>query len=451
MRAEAAVAGLWALVGGDAAALGWLTFSGAEPALASSFRLGTVAQAAVAASGLAAAELRHAAGLPRQRVTVAMRHAAIEFQSERHLLVEGAAPPPVDALMGLYATRDSHVRIHTNFAHHRERVLTLLGCAPTRAAVAAALAERDAVAFETEAHAAGAVVAALREATAWVAHPQAQALEALPVLTIERIGDAPPRPLPRSSPQGGRPLAGMTVLDLTRIIAGPVAGRTLAAHGADVRLITAPALPQVDSLLADTARGKHRVNADLATPSGCQLLAELIRGADIVIQGFRAGALDRRGFSPGEIARLRPGIVCVWLSAFGHVGPWAGRRGFDSLVQTATGFNAEEGRAAGAGARELPCQALDHATGYLLAFAAMMARLRQAREGGSWLVRASLAQTGRWIAGFGRQDGFAAAAFSPAEIDAVCETRATPRGAVRAVRHAAQLADTPAAWVPADY
>ena len=447
MRAQEAVAGLWSLAGGDSAALGQLALTGAEPALPSSFRLGTVAQAAIAASGLAAAELHHAAGFPRQRIAVDMRHAAMEFQSERHLRVDGAAPPPGDPLTGLYRTRDGYVRIHTNFAHHRARVLALLGCEPTCEAVAAALAGRDAVAFETEAHAAGAVVTALRNAATWAAHPQAQALATLPVLTIERIGEASPRPLPR----GMRPLGGITVVDLTRVIAGPVAGRTLAAHGADVRLVTAPSLPQIESLLHDTARGKHVVNADLATAEGRKRLAVLIRGADIVIQGFRPGAFDRLGFSPVEIARLSPGVVCVWLCAFGHVGPWAGRRGFDSLVQTATGFNAEEGQAAGGGPRELPCQALDHATGYLMAFAAMMTRLRQTREGGSWLVRASLAQTGSWVAGFGRQDGFEAIPLAAEEIGAACETRVTPRGSVRAVRHAARLADTPAAWVPADY
>ena len=447
MGAQEAVAGLWSLAGGDPAALGQLALTGAEPALPSSFRLGSVAQAAIAASGLAAAELRHAAGFPRQPVAVAMRHAAVEFQSERHLRLDGAAPPPGDPLMGLYRARDGYVRVHTNFAHHRARILAFLGCAPTREALAAALAGRDAVAFETEAHAAGAVVAALRDAASWAAHPQAQALARLPVISVERIGEASPRKLP----DGARPLGGVTVVDLTRVIAGPVAGRTLAAHGADVRLITAPALPQVDSLLPDTARGKRVVSADLATAQGRDRLAALIRGADIVIQGFRPGALDRRGFSPAAIARLRPGVVCVWLSSFGHVGPWAGRRGFDSLVQTATGFNAQEGRAAGTGPKELPCQALDHATGYLMAFAAMMARLRQAREGGSWLVRASLAQTGRWVWGFGRQDGFAAAPFSADDIETACESRVTTRGLVRAVRHAARLAETPACWEPADY
>ncbi len=274
MRAEEAVAGLWSLAGGDRVALGQLVLTGAEPALPSSFRLGTVAQAAIAASGLAVAELRHAAGFPRQGVNVDMRHAAIEFQSERHLRVDGAGAPPGDPLMGLYRTRDGYVRIHTNFAHHRERVLALLGCAPTREAVATALAARDAVAFETEAHAAGAVVSALRDAETWAVHPQAQALATLAVLTIERIGDAPARPLPR----GARPLEGITAVDLTRVIAGPVAGRTLAAHGADVRLITAPRLRQIDSLLPDTARGKRVVNADLAMSEGREKLAALIRG-----------------------------------------------------------------------------------------------------------------------------------------------------------------------------
>ncbi len=109
------------------------------------------------------------------------------------------------------------------------------------------------------------------------------------------------------------------------------------------------------------------------------------------------------GFSPEQVAQASPGIVYVSLSAYGHVGPWAGRRGFDSLVQTSTGFNHAEGLAAGvAGPKELPMQILDHATGYLMAFGAMMARLRQSREGGSWHVRVSLAQTGRWLWGLGR-------------------------------------------------
>jgi crotonobetainyl-CoA:carnitine CoA-transferase CaiB-like acyl-CoA transferase len=177
-------------------------------------------------------------------------------------------------------------------------------------------------------------------------------------------------------------------------------------------------------------------------------LGDLLDAADIVIDGFRPGATAARGFGPEEAARRRPGIVYASLSAYGHRGPWAGRRGFDSLVQTASGFNHAEALAAGVDRpKELPCQALDHAAGYLLAFGAMMARLKQSREGGSWLVRASLAQTGRWIWQQGRvPNGFAIPEPSTDAVEAVLETSASPFGPVRAVGHAARLSETPARW-----
>jgi crotonobetainyl-CoA:carnitine CoA-transferase CaiB-like acyl-CoA transferase len=436
-----AIAGLWHLAGGDPSALDQLRLTG-EGGLPSSFRIGAVAQASIGAAGLAAAALWQERTGRRQTVAVDARHAAIEFRSERYLTVGGAGLASIwDAIAGLYRAGDGRpVRLHTNFAHHRQVILDLLGCEPTRDAVQAALQGWTAFAFEE----AGGVVAALRTAEEWAEHGQAQALAPQPVLTIERIGDAPPRPLPA----GDRPLSGVHVLDLTRIIAGPVAGRTLAAHGADVMLVSAPGLPFIDWLAKDTGRGKLSASADLATEAGREVLGRLVDEADVFIDGFRPGATTARGFGPAEAARRRPGIVYVSLSAYGTVGPWAGRRGFDSLVQTASGFNHAEGLAAGLAApKELPCQALDHAAGYLMAFGAMMARLRQVQEGGSWLVRASLAQTGRWIWQQGReQDGFAIPEPSPAEVEAVLETSASPFGTVRAVRHAARLSETPARW-----
>jgi hypothetical protein len=261
---------------------------------------------------------------------------------------------------------------------------------------------------------------------------------------IEKIGEAPARPLPR----GARPLSGLRVLDLTRIIAGPVAGRVLAAHGADVMLISAPGLPFIDWLAKDTGRGKLSAYADITTPDGQAAMRHLIKDADIFVQAFRPGALAARGFGPKDIAALRPGIVYASLSAYGDDGPWASRRGFDSLVQTATGFNSAEARAAGVGGpKELPCQALDHASGYLLAFGAIMARIRQAREGGSWLVRVSLAATGRWIWNLGRvEDGFSCSLPSRDDVADLLETSQSPFGAMRGVRHAAQLSETPATW-----
>jgi len=443
---HAALAELWRLAGGDASALDRVVLTGTDPVLPSTFRIGAAAQASIAAAGLAAAELHRQRGGGAQCVRVDMRHAAIEFRSERYLRVDGAAPATLwDALAGLYPTGDGRqVRLHTNFAHHREAVVTLLGCEPVREAVARRLLAWNAIAFETAAAEHGGVVAAMRSPSEWEAHPQAQALASVPVLQIEKIADAPPRPL-RPAP---RPLSGLRVLDLTRIIAGPVAGRTLAAHGADVMLISSPRLPFMDWLVKDTGRGKLSAFLDLKSPEGRATLAALISEADVFLQAYRPGALDALGLTPAHVAALRPGIVYGSLSAYGHVGPWAPRRGFDSLVQTASGFNHAEGEAAGVDrGKELPCQALDHASGQLLAFAVMMARARQAREGGSFLARVSLAATGRWMWRLGRvPQGLAHHDPGLADVQDLLETTASAFGELRAVRHAAQLSDTPAAW-----
>ncbi len=441
------VAELWRLAGADPAALDQLSLSGGDPVLPSSFRVGTAAQASIAAVGLAAAELRHRAGAPRQRVSVDMSHAAIEFRSEHYLTIDGSAPASYgDPLFGAYRTGDGRfVRLHMIFPHHRESVFRFLSCAPTRPSIEAALQKWQAVAFEGEAYQHGCVVGAMRSPEEWARHPHAAAVAAMPPVSIEKIGDAPARPLPN----GSRPLSGIRVLDLTRIIAGPVAGRALAAHGADVMRISAPGLPFIDWLVKDTGRGKLSARADIATADGRATLQHLIKDADIFLQAFRPGALAARGFGFSDVAALRPGIVYGSLSAYGDIGPWAKRRGFDSLVQTATGFNYAEAQAAGVdGPKELPCQALDHASGYLLAFGAIMARLRQANEGDSWFVRVSLAATGRWLWNLGRVEGGCSAS-TPSRADAadLLEESATPFGAMRAVRHAAQLAATPARWL----
>jgi len=440
------VAALWQSAGGDAAALAQLKLSGRDPVLPSSFRIATAAQASIAAAALAAAELRHRAGAPRQQVAVDMRHAAAEFRSEQFLRIDGKAPAVVgDPLFGAYRAGDGRfVRLHTNFKHHRDNVVKLLDCAPTRESVLAALGKWNALDFETAAYKQGCVVAAMRSPDEWASHPQAAAVAAMPAVRIEKFGAAPPRPLPH----GPRPLSGVRVLDLTRIIAGPVAGRTLAAHGADVMLISAPGLPFIDWLVKDTGRGKLSAYADVTTADGKAALQRLIADADVFLQGYRPGALGARGFASADVAALRPGIVYASLSAYGDAGPWASRRGFDSLVQTATGFNHAEAQAAGvAGPKELPCQALDHASGYLLAFGIIMARIRQASEGGNWLVRISLAATARWLWNLGRLEGGLSCPLpSLTEVDDLREDSASPFGAVRAARHAAQLAQTPAGW-----
>ncbi len=437
---------LWTGNGGDPADLDAVTLTGQEPVLPSSFRVDAIAQVSVAAAGLAAAAIWKARSGQAQQVNVDMLHAAIECRSERYLRVDGKPPPPAwDAIAGIYRTGDKrYVRLHTNFPHHRDNVCRVLDCEPVRENVQAALMNWTGEAFETAAYAGGCVVSLMRSRDEWLATEHATTLAALPLVTFEKIGDAPPKPWP----EGGRPLAGQRVLDLSRVIAGPVAGRTLAAHGADVMLVSGPDLPSIPWLVIDTGRGKLSAQIDLKSPTGKETFEELLSKADIFSQGYRPQSLAGLGFSAQDAARINPGIVCVSLSAYGHAGPWSGRRGFDSLVQTSTGFNHAEGKAAGIeGPKELPMQILDHATGYLMAFGAMMGRLRQAREGGSWHVRVSLAQTAHWLWSFGRIEGGLATAEPGKEAVApLIEAMPSGFGELRAVRHAAILSATPAFW-----
>jgi len=440
------LADLWASAGGEPAAHDAVTLTGQEPQLPSSFRVAAAAQASIAAAALAAAQIWQMRSGQSQNVAVDMGHAVVECRSERYLRVDGKPPPPAwDAIAGIYKTRDRRfVRLHTNFTHHRDAVCKVLGCRPDRDAVQAALLQWDGEAFESAAYAAGGVVAMMRSFAEWSALPQARAIATLPPLTIEKIGEAAPRPWPA----GDRPLAGLRVLDLSRVIAGPVAGRTLAAHGADVLLISGPDLPAIPWLTIDTGRGKLAGFVELASEQGRERLRELLAEADIFSQGYRPCALAALGFSPQDAATISPGIVYVSLSAYGHAGPWAERRGFDSLVQTATGFNHAEGEAAGVeGPKELPAQMLDHASGYLMAFGAMMARARQSREGGSWHVQVSLAQTGRWLWNLGRvAGGLSTADLKGDVVQRFIEEMPSGFGPLRAVSHAGALAKTPAFW-----
>ena len=436
---------LWASAGLPADALAQLTLTGADPVLASSFAVGTAAQVSFAAAALVAAEIGHWRNGLRQQVRLDMRHAALECSSR--FLIDGVAPNIWDKLAGLYACKAGWVRLHTNFAHHRDGVLRLLGLpagADTeRDAVANALARWDAEAFEQAATDAGLVVAALRTLAEWDAHPQSAALAAQPLVAIERIGDAPPRTLPRLA-QSSRPLTGIRVLDLTRILAGPFCGRSLAAYGADVLMVNSPHLPNIEAI-ADLSRGKLSALADLRTEAGRESLRGVLREADVFVQGYRPGSLAALGFSPDAVAATRPGIVMVSLSAYGETGPWAGKRGFDSLVQTATGFNHAEAQAAGAAQpRALPMQILDIASGALMAFGAQAALLRQQREGGSWHVRVSLARTGHWLRTLGRvPNGFDVA---KADFSDVMETSVSGWGELSAIRHAAEFSATPAGY-----
>jgi crotonobetainyl-CoA:carnitine CoA-transferase CaiB-like acyl-CoA transferase len=435
---------LWRLAGLPQDALGFAHLTGADPVLASSFAVGTAAQASIAAAALAACELGHARGVPRQQVSVDMVHAALECVGP--FTVNGVAPEIWDKFSGLYACADGWVRVHANFKHHREGALRLLGldtATAMREDAERAMASWRALDFETAAADAGMVATALRSFEQWDGTGQGQAIARQPLLAIERIGDAPPLALAPLAPDQ-RPLEGVRALDLTRILAGPVGGRALAAYGADVMLVNSPHLPNIEAI-ADTSRGKLSTHIDLRTDAGRGALENLLGQAHVFVQGYRPGGLAALGFGPQEAARRRPGLVYVSLSAYGAQGPWAARRGFDSLVQTATGFNHAEGEAAGEGKpRPLPMQLLDHATGYLIAMGASAALWRQQREGGSWHVQVSLAQTAHWLRGLGRiENGFGIKRPDP---KVYLQKSPSGFGELMAMRHSAQLSRTPAQW-----
>ncbi|WP_282698187.1 CoA transferase [Streptomyces sp. CC208A] len=367
---------LWATLGGDPALVDRVEFGGVAGLLPARLPVMDLARAAVAVCGLAAVEHARVAG----PVRVDDGAVATAFVSERHLRVDGRAPVTFAPLSRFWRAADGWVRTHANYPHHKAALLAALGAADSVEAVAEAIGGRKAVEVETAVYAAGGLAVALRTPAEWAAHEQGREVAARPLLTRSRTDEAAPRR------RDGRPLR---VLDLTRVIAGPVATRTLALLGADVLRIDPPGRPELPDQHADTDAGKRTAALDLDRPSDRRTFDELLDAADVLVTGYRPGSLERYGLE-------RPGLVTARLSAWGDYGPWGGRRGFDSLVQVATGIAVEEGSPEEPGA--LPAQALDHGTGYLLAAAVLRSLTEQERDGGSRLVRLALAQTGHWLA-----------------------------------------------------
>lgn len=400
----------WTALGGDPDEPRRLAVTGPADVLTSTFPVTEAGAAAVGASLLAAtAGTGTCVGLDTRQLAVALR-------SERYLRRDGDAPgSPFDPLSTFHRTRDGWIRLHANYPWHRAAALRVLGS--TEADAPAAIAERGAVELETALHAAGGVAAAVRTEQEW----RAASGPPPPLVELRTIGDAPPRPVRRPR-----------VLDLTRVIAGPVGTRTLAAHGADVLRLDPPDRPEMPLQYWDTLPGKRSALLDARTRP--DLLEELLAGADVVVTGYRPGALDRFGLTPEELARRLPGLVVVTLSAWGHRGPWATRRGFDSLVQAACGIAVAEGSPEQPGA--LPAQVLDHATGYLVAAGALLALHRQRRGGGTHHVRLALAGTAAWLQAGARRTAPAEPGIDPSPylVDVVAPdgvlTLATPPGTV---------------------
>jgi hypothetical protein len=314
LHAAAALAALWQLAGLPRDALHQANLTGDEPVLPSSFALATAAQASLGAASLSAAWLGQVRGAPAQTVSIDRAGAALSCSA--HFTLDGSAPPLWDPVSGLYPCGDASgsagwVRVHANFAHHRDGALRLLGLpageGTTRPQVAQALLSQDALAFEQAAADAGLVVAAARTHQVWLDTPQAAWLAEQPVLRWTRLDDTPPHAWPTLRP-GQRPLQGLRVLEMTRILAGPVAGRLLAGHGADVLLVNGPHLPNIGAV-ADTSRGKLSAQLDLRQVEELNTLRGLLADAEVFLQGYRPGALAAFGLDAPSLAALSPGIV----------------------------------------------------------------------------------------------------------------------------------------------
>jgi len=421
-----------------------VAFTGSDPVFPTPYLVGTAGAAALGALGLAASALWRLRSGRRQDVRVDLRAAAAAMRSNRYLRIDGKPPAgPWDPLSGFYPVQGGRwVNLHCNFPLHRAAALKVLGCGETRAAAEQASRVWEGEALEDAVHAAGGCAGLARSTAEWAAQPHAASVAAQPLLEVRRIGEAPPEPLGEAP----RPLAGVRVLDLTRVLAGPTCARTLAEHGADVLKVSAAHLADSGAMEIDTGIGKLSARIDLRAVEGAQSLRALLGEADVFSQSFRPGALAARGFSPEEAARLRPGIVCVTLSAWGAAGPWARRRGFDSIVQTVSGMAVAQGD--GEKPKLMPVSAIDYVSGYLMAHGAMVALARRAREGGSWEVRVSLARTGRWIAdrGLAARWREAPAELPAPELAGLMAETPSPLGRIGHLGPVLQLSETPPRW-----
>ncbi|WP_102106917.1 CoA transferase [Oceaniglobus roseus] len=429
-------------LGGIGAALGLvpvteLRFAGALP---SCFAVTELSGASVAAVGDAVAALCAGLGLPVGSGAVDARLAALWF--DRSIAPEGWSLPPIwDALAGDYPAKGGWIRLHTNLPHHRDAALSVLGCAARREAVAEALRGWDPHELEGRIAAAGGVSAAMRDRAAWAAHPQGAAVAAEPLVGFGDTREVAPRDWGGAP---GRPLAGLRVLDLTRVLAGPVCTRGLAGVGAEVLRIDPPGWDE-PNVVPDITLGKRCARLDLRVAEDRAVFDGLLAQADVLVHGYRPGALEGLGLGDAARAGIAPRAVDAALCAYGWTGPWAGRRGFDSLVQMSAGIAAEgQARAGAEKPVPLPVQALDHATGYLMA-AAVVGELARGRAGqGLRPLRLSLARTAELLAGMTPGVQGAMAAATPADYADGVER--TVWGVARRLRPALEIDGVPMHW-----
>jgi crotonobetainyl-CoA:carnitine CoA-transferase CaiB-like acyl-CoA transferase len=440
--------------GSDLSDVGDVQVTGTDPVFSTQFKVGETCAAVLGGVGTAISDIWELKTGRRQSVAIDARRAAAALKSTHYMQVPGADGKFADVVNSRHEhmiactqpwpTKDGRWFLpHFGLPNLQARVQKVLGCEFHPDAVGKAVAGWDALDLEAaidEARACGAMVRSNEE---WLATEHGKVLAAKPIVEIIKIADSDPEPFP----EGPRPLSGIRALDLTRILAGPIAGRTLAENGADVLMIAAEHLPQIKEHVMDTSHGKRSTFLDLKDKSGAGKLRELVRDADVFSQGYRPGEMAKMGFASEDLASLRPGIVCLSISCFGADGPFSHRGGWEQVAQTVTGICHDGGDTNQGRPKLLPAAACDYTTGYLGAYGVLLALARRAREGGSYHVRVSLCQSGMFIHRQGKttfdKQGMD---LSEAELAALRVETDTSHGPLRHLGPVLKLSETPPHW-----
>jgi len=428
-----------------------VSITGDDPVFSTKFKIGETCAAVLSGVGVAVSDIWELKTGHRQHASIDVRHAAASLKSSRYMQTK---EPDGNFQLLVSKTHEAMLKItqpwptkdgrwflpHFGLPNLAERAVRVLDCKQEPDLVRDAVAQRDALDLEAafdEARGCGAMVRSREE---WLEHPHGQVLAAKPIVEIIKIGDSDPEPFP----EGDRPLSGIRALDLTRILAGPIAARTLAEHGAEILMVAGEGVPQIPEHVMDTNHGKRSCYLDLKTSEGVKGLKDLVREADVFSQGYRPGIMQKFGFGPEQLAELRPGIVTLSISCFGADGPLSHRAGWEQIAQTVTGI-CNEGTADHPAL--LPAAACDYTTGYLGAYGVLLALARRATEGGSYHVRVSLCQSGMFIY---RQGSVAFDApgmdLSESELDAIRIETQPKSGPLRHLGPVLGMSETPPRW-----
>ena len=432
-----------------------VSITGSDPVLNTNFRLAATASAAIAGIGVAVNDLWEMKTGRRQSIAIDAIAATAALKSKNFFQAknaDGVFENVTDAsheanrgLTGIFQTKDGRwVLPHFGLDHLRRRMLDLLQADANTDSIAKAVAKWDALDLENAIDEARVCGGMIRTNEEWLKEPHGKILAAKPVVEIIKIGDSEPEPMPA----GDRPLSGIKALDLTRILAGPITGRTLAEHGADVLMVSAPHLPQVWSYVADTSHGKRSCYLDLRDQSERQTLLDLVKTADVFSQGYRPDKISQMGLGPDALAEIRPGLVYVSINCYGADGPFSHRGGWEQIAQIMTGIAAEGVQSSsGYKPKTLPAAANDYITGYLGAYGTLLALARRAREGGSYHVRVSLCQTGMMIYDQGKVSDLPAnLGLGISDVDSLCVESDSHLGRIKHLAPVLSLSETRPYW-----